>query len=95
MTMFFQLAAIDTEIGEVKVERWGCVSLERMPKEDDVRAVIPAEHARGEFVQWESLVIFNGAPRVNYYAAFEFPLEGQIAAKGLASKQMEFAEVKP
>ena len=59
------------------------MSLERMPNEDDVRAVIPAEHARGEFVQWESLVIFNGAPRVNYYAAFEFPLGQKETQMGL------------
>lgn len=74
-SMFFQLVVEDTELGEVRVERWGVVNVARSPTREEVIAEVGMENARGEFVEWTQEVVVNGVPRVNYYAAFERVLE--------------------
>lgn len=74
MTPFFQLITREDELGDYRVERVGLVSLERAPTRQEVIDAIGAD-ARGEFVEWETLVVNNGQTLINYYAAFEHRLD--------------------
>ena len=90
--MFFQLVMRD----EKKFERWGCVSLERMPTREEVIAEIPAEQAFGEWVEWESELIVRGAPVVRYYAAFEHEVIGapKVEMKRCAARRLKEVKAK-